>query len=212
MADENQRLYEISCVLDSNAWQYRFMATEGAPERVRDQIADVLLDVVGDFQIYAPTSGGENAAHLVETLMEALSHCEGSELESAFAAAKGLSAEVDAEAEAAGAAAVARDMEFVWDNGGGDDNCFTQGYMAGPGSLKSAAFEAALEAAMEDHAYDIGFSNADSLDEVVRQSGLQNALAELAAAIVDIPGSSAAIGLLEELAAGNGPSAAPGPG
>jgi hypothetical protein len=156
-----ENTFQLSFILDRQLRQFNFLATQQEVDRVVHSLSDVLRGSVQDFQIYTPSSASKtivadgSAAHLIETLEEA---CEpsGAAEKSEFARVAELSERVDAEsAISPGAVSI---LEFVWSNGGGDDNAFGQSYLAPADKSLSDEFEKAVSGLMGRYSYDLSFN------------------------------------------------------
>jgi hypothetical protein len=73
---------------------------------------------------------------------------------------------IDAEAAVPTATTVCQSIEFIWDNGGGDDNAFAQSFMAQKQSARVDVFADALDGWLteEGHAYDFAVLQGWSAD------------------------------------------------
>lgn len=157
--------HAVSFILDGTRHEVDFLATPAEAtalfsklETVR--LADLLAgrDTVQDWQV-RPLSKEEpgSAAHLLETITEEVFMDDADEL-AKVAALKTLAEANDALA-GIGPTGAGHVVDFAWDNGGGDDNCFTQSYQVASGEAGERASEAFADAledwlVSEGHGYD----------------------------------------------------------
>lgn len=180
--------HALSFVLDESRHEVDFLATPSEATSLWRRLeairtADLVAghDTVQDWQVRPLTqSEPGSAVHLVDTIVEALAldEEEDAQIEALMTKAKAN----DALAGASGNT-VGHVVDFVWDNGGGDDNCFTQAFLSAShdeGSRASAAFVDALEDWLdnEGHAYDFTFGP-------VQTSGPEQPMAEAVQELAD---------------------------
>lgn len=160
-------LIEIAFIYSEQRIQARMLATPAQFRTLRDfEIARDPLDEPQAFQVlnvgFEEEAG--TAAELVETITDALSVGEDHDNKAAWDKVRALAEQIDA--SAGGAATKTLLVEFIWDNGGGDDNLFSQSFRADVGGAESEAlleqFTEALEAAGTDDFYDFGVATEES--------------------------------------------------
>ena len=146
----------LSFVHDQHLAQARFLATQDQGERLMDRAAALQpgLNVgaadVQNLTVY-PLSASDGsplgARHLVDTVVEAIDADPSSALSQVQALADAIDAAVLKAQRSSTVEPALFEVEFVWDNGGGDDNAFSQGFAVPPGptwAKKAAAFGEAL--------------------------------------------------------------------
>ena len=190
--------YEISFLLDDELCQHQFIGEQSVAEEIRLALeADLkAIDFTrkGDIQVYdAGSAEAGGAEELVETILNAA--CvddEDEDIQAKIKALHALAAEVDARAQATAAdKRVAYLAEFIWNNGGGDDNPFSQAFQVGARGKKTAnGFIQALNDVLEDGdiAYDFSCAPEDGKHEVLSiPDALQATIDTLAQAGVAAP-------------------------
>ncbi len=159
---------------------FDFMGDPLEVDRAWGRLQASLRGKMRDVQIYAPIFGTGSAS--AEGLLDDVCHAVGfgrwaTPSARALDHARAVARQID---EAAGKVQEPepRDVEFVWANGGSDDNAFTQSFGAANGDLDEH-FRLALQELLGDHAYQftVGVASEDVLPS------LQEALAAMASAL-----------------------------
>lgn len=170
-------LIEICFIYDSQRVQTHLLANS-AQIKLLEQFSDQHhgLDNPQAFHVLSisPETADGTATHLIDTLTDAIGFDELEEDEQAqWNAVLALANDIDQRAEQVGAATTILTTQFIWNNGGGDDNVFTQCFGACVGGADNDAlldrFHTALEEAGEDHFYGLDIENgwsAMSLDDL----------------------------------------------
>jgi hypothetical protein len=178
MPDRIPTRYQISFVADGHRFQADFMATEAEANRAMAVLDEPMRGAVSDFQVYRVThDSAGTAGDLVSTLVGALRFRD--DVEARFRAASDVADAIDAAASVASGFAV-RTLDFVWDNGGGDDNCFTASYLLSNGCELGDEFEALVSKALDDDTYDLAFTDDTDMVPDRDLSGIADALANAA--------------------------------
>lgn len=154
-------LHQVSFVLSGRRRQFDFEATVEAADRVAAALKPHLsgLDAylysgIQNLQVYAPKVAPASACGGIDDILSAADWLDEEDA-SAVKALEAIAEEIDAAtAEAAGTAVWT--IEFVWSNGGGDDNCYADSILAPSGapSLRER-LKAALEEALNGGVYDL---------------------------------------------------------
>lgn len=171
--------YEISFLLDKELHQFQFMADPTIAREIQAALDDDMSSLdfgrAGDIQVYEIGDCGTSAMALVDTILNASSIEDDISLESMISELKRLAEEVDNQAGNANAPlAIAYLAEFVWNNGGGDDNAFAQSFSVQPGEEATAAkFIALLSDVIDqsDVAYDFSCGPQDGKHELLDIAG-----------------------------------------
>lgn len=158
-------LHQVSFVLGGQRRQFEFEANVETADRVAAALSlhlsgiDAYLDGgIQDLQVYPPLVAPASACSGVADILSAadwLDEADDPDDVKAVKALEAIAEEIDAASAAHGEAAVWT-IEFVWCNGGGDDNCYGDSILAPPGaqSLRER-FEAALLEALGSGVYDL---------------------------------------------------------
>jgi hypothetical protein len=182
-------LYQISFILEGHRYQQDVRMDASTADALRSRLDGKASRMdLQDLQVYSLNESKDrfdafSALDLLATITEAvnvdLSAIDEDEepgLEDLRLLADALSASTES---ADANSLVATQVDFTWDNGGGDDNAFTDGY-ASPASMVSQreAFEEALSDWLEasGHAYDVCYQEIsdDPDDETTLVSGLES--------------------------------------
>lgn len=187
-------LTEIAFIFNDARVQAHFMATQAQlallsayQERLdaREQDGPRQFDVLP-----WSSDGSSSASHLVETLVDALDAGLEEEDRALWASAVLLAAQVDSLAERSRSQVLT--LEFIWNNGGGDDNIFSQSFRSALGSDAEEVtnrFVETIELAGADSFYDFDVSPEGSkmtllnLQEFLGDQKDEAALEELAQVI-----------------------------
>jgi hypothetical protein len=156
MTSQTPSRYQISFVSDKQRFQTDFMATEAEVDRAVAALEEPMQATVSDFQVFKVVHEAGSAGDLVSTLVGALSFHD--DIKERFKSASDVASEIDS-AAASASSFTTHTLDFVWDNGGGDDNCFTEGYLLPTGCDLGEKFEELVSKAMEPDAYDLEFSD-----------------------------------------------------
>lgn len=152
--------YEISFMLDG-LHQFRFQGHHEQARAIRQamiQDSKASSVDVGDIQVY-PVGGSHKggAQELVDDLVSALWLSEEDQAEQGIEALLGLARQVDSQAREI--SDQSHLVEFVWNNGGGDDNPFGQSFQVNSQHAETAEqFSDALEAWLVDHDHGYDYS------------------------------------------------------
>lgn len=160
-------LYEISFVGNENLHQFRTRMDKATSEKLYTAI-DKGRDyqVISDVQVYPISEEPDESAaiELVDILDDA--NYDEDEKDN-LASLRILAEKVDLAAEKPGAEKETYLVEYVWDNGGGDDNAFSQGVCVNKKARKAnKAFFDALEIYLDDKTYDLSYTPASNLKDL----------------------------------------------
>jgi hypothetical protein len=148
-----QALYEISFVGGDGLHQFRTRMDEDTSNRLQKAIyTDTDRLAVSDVQVYliSEDANETSACEMVQILED-----NTFDNEQALPALRKLAEKVDQSAQKPGAQKEIFLIEYVWDNGGGDDNAFAQNVCVNKKSrATNQAFFDALEAYLEYRSYD----------------------------------------------------------
>lgn len=164
-------LYEIAWVQDGARVQSHVQIPASAIPTLDGLVNDIhasqfgMSDIRGfSFIQLQPESTASSASELVQTILSEVC-AEDDENQEVIAAAKRLDELTDRHPDAVRPCAV----EFVWDNGGSDDNLFTDHFCSIPGSPEEAAF---LECMNDLELNDGYFYDFVSFDPLLPRDGL----------------------------------------
>ena len=205
-----ERFVEIAFIHDGERVQAQFMANPEQMALLADleqALAPEGIPQLGSLVLDMAVTG--NATELVDTIRTALSLGDITQeqvglepMDRAWARAADLARQIDALAKDQPTQPLI--LEFIWDNGGGDDNIFSQGFLSAVGpqgdELADLFFDAITEAGQNDY-YDVGLS----------PPGTHMDLAELVAFLderdAEIPGAERMRVGIEEIMAASTPQA-----
>ena len=133
--------HQISFILggtgDGELFQRDFLATADEVDALKESLDDAMGEHVQDLRMYPPTNSFENCS-AIGTVSDLLGAAGVGRWAKAPAGAveawEAAGNEVDAAGECEGAEPW--NVEFVWSNGGGDDNAYSQGFMGPPGAVE----------------------------------------------------------------------------
>lgn len=153
--------FEISFLLHDDFSQFQFMGSSALADEIRDALeADlepVNLTDKGDIQVYCVDCDPGSAMELLTVILE--NSCLDEDCEETNAQIQAMKAMAERIDEAPGNGNPQPWlMEFIWDNGGGDDNAFSQAFCVSEDQQATAtAFVDQLTDFMEEEgiAYDI---------------------------------------------------------
>lgn len=182
-------LYQISFILEGYRYQQDIRMEDDQAQVLRKRLSSQLSlsDDVQDLQVYLLNEDKDrfdafSALDLLETLTEAVSvdlSAIDAEEEPGLEELRVLAEALSASAETAEPTSLkAIQIDFTWNNGGGDDNAFTDGYAAPSGTDdQRAVFQQALTGWLEacGHAYDVCYREVtdDSADTTDLCTGLE---------------------------------------
>ncbi len=129
-ADKAVRWYQISFIRDELR-AFDFRGTQADADKIRADLEVKIGDDVMDLQVYTPNREPERVSSLIEALIDdtrGLQWLNTDDGKVAMARAVLLDA-----AAAASDTSYPATIEFVWENGGGDDNAFTSTVNLRPG-------------------------------------------------------------------------------
>jgi len=152
-ATAGSSLWHLSIIEDKELVQVQMMATQAEAAVIEEALTKV-LDVsyradmgLKDFQIYRPNYVPDTASNLVETLVTATGAVDDPDQADLVEALRDRARNIDA---APDGEKKVFSLEFVWKNGGGDENAFMQPF-ACPDDA-SAEFQIDLETLLAHHA------------------------------------------------------------
>ena len=148
-----EQLYEISFVGGDALHQFRTRMTHEMSTQLRQAIfQDTDRMMVSDVQVY-PVSEDPNESSAIEMVEILEDNTE--DYEELLPALRELAEKVDSAADADGATKEVFLIEYVWANGGGDDNAFSQNVCVNKTAVvDNQEFFEALERYLEDRSYD----------------------------------------------------------
>lgn len=204
-------IYQISFILNEYRYQQNVWLDEATAQQLRVRLVNeqtawnndkktagaITIPDPQDLQVFklGDTPNTDNAETFFGTIIDALSLDDNDDdeaLKSLQSQAKALSNDFD---PAALEPTTIRftDVEFTWDNGGGDDNAFWDGYCyPSEKASKNETFMDGLENWLlnEGHAYDVAFS---------APTGQKEAMESLPEALMDMSGTLRANGPDEDM-------------
>lgn len=152
---QDARLHQVSFIHDKNLYQVDFMSVPSEAHALDAKLEELIGNKVSDLRVYEPRLVSSSAEDTLNDVIVA-SPFEGSsdpDVLTILAAAVNAARRIDALVEETGTTG-ARTLEFVWHNGGSDENAFGQDVAVPAGPAAKEACEKFMES-IDALAYDL---------------------------------------------------------
>ena len=148
-ANDPRCLHEISLQLDNHMLRFNFLATLAQGEAIQAVFHRLFGDGLQDPLVFAVDPDPDCATALLDCVLKEVASAEDEDTD-----LRAMATSIDA-AVARGGPMRALTVEYIWDNGGGEDNPFCQSFLAPhDAEAEAMAFTDRLFAAIGDAIYD----------------------------------------------------------